>query len=115
MQLCRDIGKFSSLDTRERTLAFPRNVEDLETVEFADVLGAIAEDLHLTRCAQVCFTGAEEDHAERYDQSAIDDVLGDQDLEQGKDVWEQADREADLLEQIPLLGYSKSEKERLAS
>ena len=25
-----------------------RNVEDLETVEFADVLGAIAKDQHLT-------------------------------------------------------------------
>ena len=28
----------------ERTLDIPRNVEDLGTVEFADVLGAIAED-----------------------------------------------------------------------
>ena len=35
----------------ERTPAISRNVEDLETVEFADVLGAIAEDHHLTRCA----------------------------------------------------------------
>ena len=38
-----------------RTPGIPRNVDDLETVEFADVLGAIAEDQHLTRCAQVCF------------------------------------------------------------
>ena len=52
----------------ERTPGIPRNVEDLETVEFADVLGAIAEDQHLTRCAQVCFTGTEEDQAERRDQ-----------------------------------------------
>ena len=37
----------------------PRNVDDLETVEFAGVLGAIAEDQHLTRCAQVCFRGTE--------------------------------------------------------
>ena len=29
----------------ERTPGISRNVEDLETVEFADVLGAIAEDL----------------------------------------------------------------------
>ena len=43
----------------ERTPSIPRNVEDLETVEFADVLGAIAEDHHLTRCAQVCFTGTQ--------------------------------------------------------
>ena len=38
----------------ERTPGIPRNVVDLETVEFADVLGAIAVDQHLTRCAQVC-------------------------------------------------------------
>ena len=49
----------------ERTLGIPRNVEYLETVEFADVLGAIAEDFHLTRCAQLCFTGTEEDQAEQ--------------------------------------------------
>ena len=32
----------------ERTPGIPRNVDDLETVEFAYVLGAIAEDQHLT-------------------------------------------------------------------
>ena len=41
----------SRLWAQERTLGIPRHVEDLETVEFADVLGAIAEDFHLTRCA----------------------------------------------------------------
>ena len=97
------------------TLGIPRDVEDLETVEFADVLGAIAEDFHLTRCAQVCFTRTGENQAEQHDQGTLDDVLGDQDLEQGKDVLEEADREADLLEQIPLLGHPKSEKERPAS
>ena len=51
----------------ERTPGVPRNVEDLETVDFADVLGAIAEDFHLTRCAQVCFAGSEEDQAEQQD------------------------------------------------
>ena len=66
----------------ERTLGTPRNVEDLETVELADVLGAIAEDQHLTRCAQVCFAGAEEDQAEQRDQGTIDEVLGDQDMEE---------------------------------
>ena len=30
------------------------------------ILGTIAEDLHLTRCAQVCFTGAEDDQAEQH-------------------------------------------------
>ena len=62
-------------------------MEDLEKVEFRYVLGAITEDLHLTRCAQVCFTGTEEDQAERYDQSAIDDVLGDQDWNKEKMSW----------------------------
>ena len=52
----------------ERTPGIPRNVDDLETVEFADVLDAIAEDQHLIRCAQVCFTGSEEDQAEQHDQ-----------------------------------------------
>ena len=41
----------------ERTPGNQRNVDYLETVEFADVLGAIAEDQHLTRCARVCFAG----------------------------------------------------------
>ena len=58
--MSRDTRKFTSLGTQERTLGIPRNVQDLETVEFADVLGAITEDLHLTRCAQVCFTGTED-------------------------------------------------------
>ena len=70
----------------ERTPGIPRNVEDLETFEFTDVLGAIAEDHHLTRCAQVCFTGAQEDPAERHDRGTIDDVLEDQDNEGKGDV-----------------------------
>ena len=71
----------------ERTPGIPRNVEVLETVEFADVFGAIAEDFHLTRCAQVCFTGTEEDQAAQHDQGTIDEVLGNQDLAQGKMSW----------------------------
>ena len=92
----------------ERTRGVPRNVDDLETVGLADVLGSIAEDQHLTRCAQVCFTGTEEDQAERRDQGTID-------MEGGGDALEEADREADLLEQVPLPGHPDSEKERLAS
>ena len=49
----------------ERTPGVPRNVDDLEVIEFADFLGAIAEDQHLTRCAQVCLAGPEEDQAEQ--------------------------------------------------
>ena len=69
----------------ERTLGIPRNVDDLERVEFADVLGAIAEAHHLTRCAQVYSPGTEEDQAEQHDHGTIDEVLGDQDMEEGGD------------------------------
>ena len=55
-----------------------------------------------------------EDQAEQHDQGTIDDVLEDQDVE-GGDALEEADREADLLEQMPLTGHPESEKERLAS
>ena len=47
--------------THESTFGISRNLDYLETNEFADVLGAIAEDQHLARCAQVCFTGTEDD------------------------------------------------------
>ena len=36
-------------------------------------------------------------------------------MEEGGDALEEADREGDLLEQVPLLGHPESEKERLAS
>ena len=85
-----DIGMFASLWAHERTLGIPRNEEDLETVEFADVLGAAAEDQHLTRCAQVCFTGTEEHQAERHDQGMIDEVLRHQGMEVGGGVLDEA-------------------------
>ena len=103
------------LSAHERTPRIPRNVDVLETIESADVLGAIAENHHLSRCAQVCSTGTEEDQAERHDHGTIDEVLRDQDMQGGGDVLDEADREADLFEQILLLGNSKSERWRLAS
>ena len=69
-----------------------RNVDDLETNEFADVLGAIAEDQHLTRCAQVRFTSTEEDQAKQHNHGTIDKDLGDQDMERGGDVLEETDQ-----------------------
>ena len=108
---CPATAKHQRPRTHERTPAIPPNLDDLEVNDFADVLGTIAEDLHLTRCAQVCFAGTEEDQAEQGDHGTIDEVLGDQDLEQGKDSLEEADRDADLPEQIPLLGHPESEKE----
>ena len=98
----------------QRTPGIPPDVEDVETVEFADVLSAIAEDQHLTRCAQVCFTGTEEDQAEQRDQGTIDEVLGDQDKE-GGDALHEDDREAGLLEQMPPPGHLEPENERAAS
>ena len=43
-----------------------------------------------------CFT------AEQHDQETIDEVLEDQDKREEGDTLEEADQEADLLEQIPL-------------
>ena len=40
-------------------LVSDENVDDLETVEFPDLLGTIAADQQLTRCAQVCFASTE--------------------------------------------------------
>ena len=62
--ICPATLESARLWAHNRTSSIPLNVEDLETVEFADVFGAISEDHHLTRCAQVCFTGTEEDQAE---------------------------------------------------
>ena len=64
---------------------------DVETIKNVDVLGVIAEDQNLTRC-QVCFTGTEEDLAEQRDQGTIDEVRGDQDMEEVGDALEEADR-----------------------
>ena len=88
-------------------------MDGLETIELSEVLGAIAEDPHLTRCAQVCFASTEEDQAEQHDhdQGTIAEVQEDQDMEEGGDALE----EGDLLEQIPLPGHPESEKERLTS
>ena len=54
----------------------------MERVEFADVLGAITKDQHLTRCPQVCFADTEEDQAEEGDQGTFDEILGEQDIEE---------------------------------
>ena len=59
----------------------PQNLDDPEANKFSDVVGVIAEDLLLTQCAQVCFTGKEEDQAEQHDHGTIDEVLGDSDME----------------------------------
>ena len=55
------------------------------------------------------------DQEEQHDQGTIDEVLEDQDVEKGGDTLEEPDREAYLLEQMPLPGHPEIEKERLAS
>ena len=75
----------------------PRNVDDLETM-----------------CSGM-FTGTEEDQAEQHDHGTIDEVQVDQDMEQGGVAREEADREADLLDPMPLPCHPESEKARLAS
>ena len=89
----------------------PVTLENLRPRANERIPGTLTGDLHSQRCAQVCFTGTEEDQAEQHDHETVDEVLEDQVMEQGGDALEEADREADLLEQIPLLGR----KERLAS
>ena len=59
----------------------------------------------MTQCAQVCFTGTEDDQAEQHNHGTIDKVLGDSDMERGGDAPEEADRGADPPEQIPLLSH----------
>ena len=71
----------------------------------------ITEDFHLTQCAQVRSTGTEDDQAEQDYHGTIDEVLGDPDMERGGDAPEEADREADPPEQIPLLGRPESRPE----
>ena len=77
----------------ERTNGVPRDVDDLQSVELADIIGAIDEDRHLTLCAPQCFVGAEGEESEPHDQGTIDDILG-----------ELLARKLSFLEQMPLPG-----------
>ena len=69
----------------------------------------------LDSICQVCFTSTEESQTERHDRGTSDEVLVDQDIDEKGDALEEANREAEQLEHIPLEGYPESEKERLAS
>ena len=86
----------------ERTPDIPRNVDDLETVECADVLGAIAEDQHLTRCAQVCSQVQKRIKPNSAIRERLTKFWEIKDTEQGGDAPKKADREDDLLEQMSL-------------
>ena len=64
----------------QRTPGTPRKVDDLQSVEFANIVGAIADDLPLTECTQICFVVTWEDQSEPHDQGTIDDFLGKQEM-----------------------------------
>ena len=90
----------------ERTPAVPRNVGDLQSV---------AEDLHWTRCAHVCFGRTEEAHSEPHDQGTIDNSVEGQDSDDLWDTTRAVDAEAEHLVLIPHAGHPVIERERLTS
>ena len=87
----------------------PRCVEDLEETEFADVIREIAEELHLDKSMHQAFVGTEESAAEPIS-IPIDSVEDDVEIE--IDSTNITDKEADLLDAMPLPGYPKSGQER---
>ena len=91
-------SKYQRPRTQERTPGIPQNLDDLEVNEFSDVFGTIAETLPST----------EDDQAEQHDHGTIDKVLGDSDMERGGDDLEEADREVDQPDRIPLTDHSES-------
>ena len=95
-----DIGKLASLGTRAHSLVSHEMWMIWKQSSLPTSLGAIAEDQQVQQ----------EDQAEQRDQGTIDEVLGNQDMEEGGDVLEEADREADLLEQVPLLPVTQSQR-----
>ena len=105
---CPATPKYQRPRTHELSTGIPQNMDDSEENEFTDVVCVIAEDLHLTHCAQACCTGTEEDQAEQHDYGTIGKVLGDPHTERGGDAPEEADREADPPEQMPLPGFPES-------
>ena len=93
--------------THERIPGISRNLA--ERCEFAGVLGTNAEDLHLTRRDQVCFTGTEEDPAKQHNQGTMHEVLGDQHMEQISDAPEEAEQEVDPPKELHMLKYGLRE------
>ena len=89
---------------------YPRSVDDLEEVEFADILSGLAEAHHIDRCVDAAFVGTEEAAAEA-DKNPIDGCYGPEDYAQDAETI-RVDEEADLLDQIPLPGNPTSEQAR---
>ena len=94
--------------SRRRENGNPRCVEDLDEVQFADIMGSIAETHHLDRVVDTAFVGTEEADAERVPIDAIDEEK-DRAMQDNADAY---DDEQDLLERIPLPGDPTSERDR---
>ena len=89
----------------DRTFGIPRNVDDSQSVDFAGIIGSIAEDRHLTHCAHVCFAGTEEDQTEPHDEGRLTTSWEITDTDEVTDTTVAVDEEAELLEQMPPHGH----------
>ena len=87
----------------------PRCVEDLEEIEFADTLRFLTEDAHLDNLA-TAFVGTRESQDEPVPMQPIDDVLGNEDIGQDLDDPSSRDQEQEMLDELPLPGYAKTEQ-----
>ena len=96
--------------SRRRENGNPRCVEDLDEVQFADIIGSIAESHHLDRVVDTAFVGTEEADAERVPIDAIDEEK-DRAMQDNTEAY---DDEQDLLERIPLPGDPTAEQDRKA-
>jgi len=109
---CNDKGISSELIewAKKRDNGNPRCTDDLEEMQFADVLAGLAESHHIDKCADTVFVGTDEAAAEA-DPKIIDAVIGQED-EAFADPAGIHDDEQDLLEKIPLPGNPESEQQR---
>lgn len=88
----------------------PRCTDDLEEVQFADVLAGLAETHHIDKCVDAALTGTEEAAAEA-EPRIIDAAFGKED-EGLADPADLLDDKQDLLEKLPLPGNPISEQTR---
>ena len=90
----------------------PISVEDLWQPDFGDLIAGIAEEHHINKLVDTAFVGTEEYRSETEDNS-IDAIECPRDeRETGLDDYEEIDKEADMLDNMPLPGDPEFEKER---
>ena len=111
---CNDLHIAQQLKdwAHEKEGGVPKCVEDLEEVEFADMLGGIAEEHHLDNSMHDAFVGAEEDREEAGGRNPIDSATNEEDMMLELDPIEEYDNEQDMLEKIPLPGNPRNEAAR---